>query len=207
MSQLQTGALIELASRRKKKPPSQDKDRRLRLDELHPGTYLGADPSLGGFGLVLLEVGRAVTVHLAQQFIVARTVEHSGWEDVLTRADLLAARLEAYLQRWVHPTDWGHLFAVHEAPPIGHGKLFNPEIALITSREFRRATERYPMLAMVRRQDHAKLVCGDPNAAKAVHHRALQGYFGHIDGSDLITNAATRDALSISLYAAQRGFR
>jgi hypothetical protein len=205
VSALQTAGLVELASRRSRKPrPTRQ---RLDLAALQHGSYLAADPSLSGFGLVLLEVaGSGVAVHLSQTFAVPPSEEHSGWEDILVRVEALQAKLVAYLDQWVARTDWGQIRVVHEAPPIGHGKLLNPEIPLLASREFRRATAAYPMLAMVRRQDHARLVCGNPNATKIEHHRALKGFYPALRGAEIVTNAATRDALSVGLYAAQRGF-
>ena len=56
---------------------------------LQDGSYLAADPSLTGFGLVLFEVNqdrRRYAVHLAQKFDVPKT-SVGGWEDILRRAD------------------------------------------------------------------------------------------------------------------------
>jgi hypothetical protein len=94
---------------------------------------------------------------------------------------------------------------VHESPPIGHGKLVNREIPLLASREYRRAAGGFPILPMIRRQDHAKLICGNSSASKKEHHAALRVYFPAIDGSETVTNEATRDALSVALAAAIRG--
>jgi len=60
------------------------------------------------------------------------------------------------------------------------------------------------LLPMMRRQDHCKLVCGNANADKRAHHAALKLLFPHIAGSELVTNEATRDALSVALATAQR---
>ena len=200
--EVDTSALVDLAAHRKAK--KEIVDRTLRLDELHQGTYLAADPSLSAFGLVLLEVADSrVAVHLATKFAVTQT-PYTGWEDTLVRADILASRLELWLSAWVFQTDWGTVCTVHEAPPMGHGKLMNPEIALLSSFVFRQVTERLPHLGMVRRQDHYRLICGNPNASKQECHKVLKTYYDRISGSDAITNEATRDALQVALFAAAR---
>lgn len=180
----------------------------LLLEDLHPGTYLACDQSLRACGVVLFEVFAdrdRWSVHMAQKFAVEPT-EVTGWEDILRRVATLEVRLRFYVDQWIHAADWGEVRAVHEAPPIGHGKLSNPEISLITAYAYRRATEGLVMLPMVRRQDHARLICGKSDASKTEHHRALRALFVRITGSELVTNEATRDALSVALMAAKRGF-
>lgn len=203
---LDLSALLGLKER--KPPPSKPEWKPLDLTALHPGTYVAADQSLDGFGLVVLEVfGQRLppAVHLAQKIKVGPTADASGWEDILRRTATLGARLTLYIDTWVRATDWGEMRAVHEAPPIGGGKFVNPEISLITAREFRRACVGLPMLPMVRRQDHARLICGLPNAPKPLHHKALKKLYPDIRGTELVTNEAHRDALSVGLYAAWRG--
>lgn len=206
-------ALNAVAKRadQKKKPDWQPLD----LATLQPGTYLAADPSLTAFGLVLFEVAseQRYTVHMATAF---RTVQvASGHEDTLLRTELLQAQLEGWLGRWLVGHDWGHLYAVHESPPIGQLRHSKFEISLLTGYAFRAALtavlvgrSELSLLPMVRRQDHARLICGDPNADKKLHHAALKEHFDAIGGADeWITNEATRDALACALYAAKRGPR
>jgi hypothetical protein len=205
MSELDRSALVNLATHRAKK----DKPnwRPVDLATLHDGTYLAADPSLSGFGLVFFEVAQPHrAVHFSKTFAVGPQSAVKGWEDVLTRARMLQDRIAAYLAQWVFSTDWGVVHAVHESPPIGHGKLVSPEIALIASYAFRQAVGDLPVLPMVRRQDHAKLVCGNPNATKQNHHRAVRGLLPAITGGEeWITNESHRDALSVAITAAHRG--
>jgi hypothetical protein len=209
VSEIDTAPLVELASKQKTSSPVKVAWAPLDLGTLHDGTYLAADPSLTGFGLVLFEVDQArrrYCVHLAAKFDVPKT-EAGGWEDILTRAATLNYRLDIWLRQYVFVRRYTNLVAVHEAPPIGHGKMLNPEISLIASREFRASVRHVvPILPMVRRQDHCKLICGNANAKKPEHHAALRGLFSRIPGSEDVTNEATRDALSVALTAAKRGF-
>jgi hypothetical protein len=205
MTSLDTSALQSLALRGKSKT-ERPGWRPLELSELNPGLYLGCDQSLAAAGLVLFEVGAERdrwTVHVAQKITIVRT-EHSGWEDILQRALTLDSHFKSFMHAWITDSDWDDIMAVHEAPPIGGGKLVNPEISLIAAYAFRCATLGLRQLPMVRRQDHAKLICGNGNATKAQHHAALKPYFEHIRGSTAITNEATRDALSVAIFAARR---
>lgn len=180
----------------------------LQLDSLHAGTYLAADPSLTAFGLVLFEVTpeHECAVHFAQKYGVEPT-EVDGWEDLLRRVKSLEDWLYAYVAQWIKATDWGHVRVVHESPPIGHLKNSKFEISLMTSYAWRNATWGIERLPMVRRQDHAWLLCGNGNVkSKSAYHAPLRALLPQIRGGELITNEATRDALSVALYAAHRGF-
>jgi hypothetical protein len=212
MTQLDTSALKALRDKKPKKAW-----RPLKLSTLAEGLYLGADPSLTAFGLVLFEVlpEQRYAVHMAEQFTTSEV--ETGWEDTLQRAELLQTDLARWFWKWL-TTGWGRVYAVHEAPPVGGGKIFRPEASLISGYAFRAALisvfgdkgtlgqlQPVRMLPMVRRQDHARLICGDPNADKKTHHEALKDLFDGIRGADeLITNGAKRDALSVALCAAHR---
>lgn len=201
-------ALQALASKRAAKPVVPQWSP-LRLEDLHPGTYLACDQSLSACGLVLFEVAADRddwAVHMAQ-LIKSDEVEATGWEETYQRTEQLQARMTVFVQQWVTGTDWGEVLAVNEAPPIGGGKLQRPEVSLISGYAFRQATRGLRRLPMVRRQDHCRLICGEPNAKKAVHHAHLKRYLALIRGAgDSVTNEATRDALSVALFAAKRGY-
>jgi len=178
----------------------------LDLTTLHPGTYLACDQSLGATGLVLFEVmpdRDRWSVHMTQKIVGG---EAHNWEETLTSAARLQALMMAWIDQWVAGTDWGTIRAVHEAPPTGGGRFLKPELSLVSAHAFRTAAGGFPLLPMVRRQDHARLICGNGNAKKPVHHAALKLLFPQISGSELITNEAHRDALSVALTAAKRGF-
>lgn len=177
----------------------------LDLQTLHTGTYFACDPSLGATGVVLFEVFSfdRWAVHMAQKFVGGRT---EGWEETLQSTAYLHQQLDHWVQTWIRSSDWGAVHAVHESPPTGGGKFLKPELSLLSGYAWRVATNGYPRLPMVRRQDHCKLICGNANADKAVHHAALKKFFPDIVGSELVTNEALRDALSIAIFAAHRGF-
>lgn len=204
---LDTSALQHLRD----KPPTKAKAKKpdwepLDLLDLHPGTYLACDQSLAACGLVLFEVMPERdhwAIHMAQKIVGGRT---EGWEETLQSSMRLQALIYAWVASWVHGTDWGTVRAVHEAPPTGGGRFLKPELSLVSAHAFRSATQGFPLLPMVRRQDHCKAICGNANAKKPVHHAALKRYLPLISGGDLITNEAHRDALSVALTAAKRGF-
>lgn len=183
----------------------------LELSSLRTGTYLAADPSLTAFGLVLFEVDaeHRCAVHMTAKFTTEAPLpgDPQGHEDTLRRARQIYNALNAWLGEWVWPHDWGNVKAVHEAPPMGNLKHSKFEYSLITGFAFRQAVFPTELLPMVRRQDHARLICGNPDATKPFHHAALKDLFDEIRGADeLVTNEAHRDALSVALAAAKRGF-
>lgn len=191
---------------------------------LHPGFYLACDQSLDATGLVLLLVRspeddpEAVEVRVIDAVKVGtEKTEQGGWEDVLRRARVLQELVNGFAARnW--PFSKLPIYGVHEAPPIGGGSRFlKPELSLISAYAFREAIRpihwdreelrmEYRLLPMVRPQDHKALTCGNPNAKKPQHHAVLRQFFmSRIQGSEKVTNEATRDALSIALTAAYRG--
>lgn len=177
----------------------------LDLRDLQPGTYLACDQSLGATGLVLFEVmpeRDRWSVHMAQKLDGGG---NANWEEALSSAARLQALMVGWIHSWVIGTDWGDVKAVHEAPPIGGGRIMRPESSLLGAFAFRNAIG-FPLLPMVRRQDHAKLICGNANAKKPIEHASLKQLFPQITGSELITNEAHRDALCVALAAARRGF-
>lgn len=196
---------------------------------LHEGMYLACDQSYTASGLVELYVWPdRVEVMQAIRIATDEIPEVSGWESDYRRAD----DLQQQILRWMHkhrvmlPISWsssdgrswkppsGLVAYVHEAPPIGGGKFVHPEVSLLSGYAFRMAMRELTHhnnwsmspLPMIRAQDHKNLICGNANADKRVHHAALKKHFiPRIVGSEMITNEATRDALSIALTAAYRG--
>lgn len=203
MTGVNTAALLGLKTPVEKKTASWS---RLDLHSLHPGTYMAADPSFSAFGLVLFEVmpdRDEWCVHMAQTLATGK-IDATGWEETYRRTEQLQARLAVYVQQWVVGVDWGTVYAVNEAPPIGGGKMNRPEASQFGGYAFRQATQSMHRLPMVRKQDHAYLLCGDRNASKSVHHAQLKAHLPMIRGGELITNEALRDALSVAMCAAHR---
>jgi len=201
---LDLSGLEKLKAKRppKKKPEWQPLD----LNTLHAGTYLAADQSISAFGLVLFEVTPEgqYAVHMAQKFSQS---PYEGHEGLLRNVELLEAELASYIRQWVSSHDWGVVRAVHETPPVNKGRMARPEVSLLTAYAWRRVTSSLPRLPSVGRQHHCLLICGNGNADKKIHHAALKELCQHqVRGFELVTNEAHRDALSIALAAAKRGY-
>jgi hypothetical protein len=199
---LRTGGEVKAKKTNAKKPLWESLD----LTTLQPGTYLACDQSLTACGVVLFEVmpeRDRWAVHMAQKLVGG---ENANPEESLQSAERLHALIYTYVGQWISGTDWGHVRAVHEHPPVGGGAIRRPESSYLSSLAFRLATAHIPRLPMVRKQDHAWLICGDRFADKKKHHAQLKLLYDRIDGSELVTNEATRDALSVALFAAKRGY-
>ena len=178
----------------------------LKLEELPNGMFVAADPSLAAFGLVLLGVhAGGVFVHEAQKITTA-PIEAGGWESNFARADELYDILWGILESWDNKWDFDETLFVHEAPPSGGGAMMRTESSILAGREFRRVAKDLSVLLgkLVTPQSHKKLLCGNHIAKKIQHHKAIKELLPQIHDSRLITNEATRDALSIGLYAAHR---
>jgi hypothetical protein len=190
---------VETKKRARVKPEWQP----LNLEDLKPGKYLACDQSLAATGLVMLWVTDEHKVYLQGAGRISTSQGTSGWEMVLQSA----LSLEGLMAAWIRANEpeYTSYWAVHEAPPVGGGRFLKPELSLVSALAFRMAVgPMVSMLPMVRRQDHAKLICGNGNASKTEHHAALKELFPQIVGSDMVTNEATRDALSVGLMAAHR---
>lgn len=177
----------------------------LDFNRLRDGRYVACDPSLGATGIVMVRIIEHSPM-VVFSATVASTYGTSGWENVLQSA----AELQERLSRWLITNVWDDIpwLAVHEAPPTGGGKFLKPELSLIAGYAFRRAVDHSgngSMLPMVRPQDHKRLICGNANADKKTHHKALKELFPRISGAaEMVTNEGQRDALSIALTAATR---
>jgi Holliday junction resolvasome RuvABC endonuclease subunit len=178
----------------------------LQLADLPNGRFVAADPSLAAFGLVFIEIdGGEVAVREAQKITTAQT-EVGGWESNFARADELYDILWGILDSWDDEWDFESALFVHEAPPSGGGAMMRTESSILAGREFRRVAKDLTVLLdkLVTPQSHKKLLCGNHIAKKIQHHKAIKELLPQIHDSRLITNEATRDALSIGLYAAHR---
>lgn len=174
----------------------------LDLSSLVDCMYLACDPSLTALGVVLLEVYEGdLFIQQAEKLSTVPT-EKKGWEDTFYRAELMEALLSALIDSWEPPQG---SVGVHEAPPIGKN-MARTESTILTGYGFRSVMTEYgiPLDPAVTAQSHKRLICGNHLATKREHHEELKKLLPRIKGAEKITNEATRDALSIGLYAAHR---
>lgn len=183
----------------------------LDLGSLPDCSIIACDPSLTALGLIWLEVvDGTVFIHGAEKLSTAPTGDRKGWEDTFYRAGLMEALIAALVDTWFEEEDANidleFLFGVHEAPPAGGGALVRTESSILTGYAFRSVMleNEFELDRTVTPQSHKKLLCGNHIASKQEHHVAIKALLPKIRGSELITNEATRDALSIGLYAAWR---
>jgi hypothetical protein len=146
-----------------------------------------------------------VAVRGAEKLSTAPT-SRRGWEDTFYRAELMEALLAALVSNWCEFEGSADLVAVHEAPPAGGGDFTRIESTILTGYGFRSvmSENEIEVLKTVTPQAHKKLLCGNHLASKKEHHEAVKKLLPKIRNSVLISNEATRDALSIALYAAWR---
>lgn len=174
---------------------------------------VACDPSLTALGVVWLGIdGEGVTIHGAEKLGTAPT-ERKGWDDTFARAALMEALVDALFDGWFDSfsminksIERDDIVAVHELPPTGGGDFVRTEAATLSGYAFRRVAKEYqlPVLQGVTPQSHKKLISGNHLAKKKEHHEELKKLLPKILGGYQVTNEATRDALSIALYAAKR---
>ena len=171
---------------------------------------VAVDQSLSACGAVLLGGTRmpdgsaAFGIEQAWKIVTEAPVGTKGFEASLQRAVELSRRFKDFLvHAWLHVE--GLLELVHEAPPpTGVARMRSPESSLLAALSFRIAGEYSTGVLygdMVSAQAHKYFVCGNRNADKAEHHRALKQLAVDlgVEGFDLIKNEATRDAFSVGL--------
>lgn len=167
---------------------------------------IGVDQSLSACGALLLGANRyegKVVIAVQQAWkIVTAAPEYSGYEESLRRAVEVHKRFTDFLVNvWFSIT--GEIELVHEAPPMGGGRIRSPEASLLSSLAIRIAGQRenVHLCPMVSPQPHKYFICGNRKAEKPEHHAALKQVAADlgIEGMALVKNEATRDALSIAL--------
>jgi hypothetical protein len=173
---------------------------------------VACDPSLTALGIVCLKVDDSgVSVSAVEKLSTAPT-ERNGWEDTFFRALLIEAELDTLFDRWfdsetaVPGETRENLYAVCELPPTGGGDFVRTEAAVLSGFAFRLIAKEYKIkqLQGVTPQSHKKLISGNHLASKKEHHEHLKLLLSNLTGGDNIKNAATRDAVSVGLYAAHR---
>lgn len=177
----------------------------LDLADLPNCRVIACDPSLGATGLVFIEVHEGEVYVLGAETVGTTKTDKVGWEDTFLRAHQLKTALWPILESWVHDFGGGLATAVHEAPPVGSGML-RKESSILAGYDFEQLAEQLGVTngALVTPMAHKFLICGNGRAKKKEHHEALKILMKTILDSSCVTNEATRDALSIALYAANR---
>ncbi len=184
-----------------KKAPWQPLD----LSTLPPCQVIACDPSLAGLGIVHIEVKDGEVAVLGAEKLATVQTDRKGWDDTFYRAGLLEALIAALIDAWLEVRIFEDVYAVHESPPIGKN-MMRTESTILAGYGFRSVMNEYeiPIDKTVTAQSHKKLICGNHVASKTEHHTAIKELLPKIVNSEMITNEATRDALSIALYAAWR---
>ena len=216
---MNTEALAAFATKDAARRAAAPKWRPPEMTDFHYDPFWGrdvvaVDPSLRAFGAVFLTISSVkdqsphVRVHAARKFTSAEG-DATGWEANFQRAMQVGHDFRLWLSEDVFA---GHarirLEIVHEQPPTGGGRIIRPEATILGGFATRIAARDIGVLTqrMVAPLSHKNLFCGprkpgEKGVTKAEHHAALKETAGRlgISGMDLITNEATRDALSIGL--------
>lgn len=189
-------------SRAKAKPEWREPE----LTDLAHGRWLAFDPSLSSTGWVLIDYwgGRVLKV-LSAGTLVGRFPEGAtGWAKNFAAAEDLHTQVRNLLRDLADTID---TYVAHEAPPMGGGKFAQPESAIMASLMIRRAVLAEPcgrslwLRPMVRPQDHKRVTCGNPNAKKIEHHKALRVLMERLapGSTKIVTNEHGRDAFSVGI--------
>jgi hypothetical protein len=177
------------------------------LDKLAYGQVVAIDQSLTATGIVaLLHDTSGLSVKYSTVVGTGPT-DQGGYEDSLQRAMKMELMLEGVFGNFD-----GYWRFVHEAPPVGGGKIMRPEASLLSAMAVRSALRnkgKNDVDPMIRAQDHKKFVCGNGNADKKTHHKELMEMMVSFSLRDAhqITNEAKRDALSIGLFYLHRRWK
>lgn len=179
-----------------------------RPTDLHHGHILAFDQSLSATGAVLLShIGDEVRVLAAR---VVSTPAHpdvkSTRENDIRRALMLRHSLNEWVRTLVRDPFMVVAYeAVPEGPYIRHiesSLLSAMAVKLVCQDNDLRLAEQ----AAVPARTHKKFTSGNLNASKSEHGKAMKklGAEMPIEDFGLVTNEATRDALSIALCALRK---
>jgi hypothetical protein len=167
--------------------------------ELSYRDLIAFDPSLSATGVVALSsTPEGVTVREAYKFPNPETGA-TGGEDSFRKAMILLGNVTSWRQNCA--TDVTNWDFVHEAPPVGGGRIRMPESAWLASLAIRSSMWHHLCIGMLQPQRHKFFFSGNGKASKKEHHTAMAAVAEHwgVQGLDLVKNEATRDALSIGL--------
>ena len=179
------------------------------VSDLQHGRVLAFDQSLAATGAVVLNhIGLGGPTIIAAKVIStpATTEEKSTRESDVHRALILRQRIT----EWLRTLLIDGIVVVHEAVPEGP-YIHRIESSLLSALAVRIACEDYgvPLASTpsIPARTHKKFACGNANASKSEHGNAIKklGAEMPIGNFNLISNEATRDALSVALCALGRG--
>lgn len=163
------------------------------------GHLIAFDPSLSACGVVAITVDdRGVIIDEAHSF-PSQEMGATGNEENFRKAMALAALVTQWrIKCGTDLTSWPF---VHEAPPIGGGRIRSPESALLAGLAVRASMWGHDCRGMIAPAAHKNFICGNSKADKKEHHAALRATAERLRflNYELITNEAKRDALSVAL--------
>lgn len=158
------------------------------------------DPSLSATGVVVLSSTRqGIVIRKAHKFPNPPVGDVQGNEEHFRKFMALARNITNWrLNCETDITGWEY---VHEAPPVGGGRIRHPESALLGGAAVRASMWGHDCLGMVSPAAHKKYICGNAKADKVEEHAELKAIADFLDfhGFELITNEAKRDALCVAL--------
>jgi hypothetical protein len=171
------------------------------MADLAIGRVLALDPSLGSTGFVDMECdGDHLIVHAGETFTGAFEDGLTGWAKDFAAAESLRQQFTERFRRYLTISG---LVIVHEAPPLGGGKMASPESAIQASLMLRAAVLdlQLTLRPMVRAQDHKRMTVNRPNAKKIEYHKLLRLLLEQLSpgSTKIITNEGQRDAAGVAL--------
>lgn len=171
-----------------------------RASDFDYGYILAFDQSLSACGAVALSSSEEGLVIEAAHKFPAFEVNETGNEASFLKAVLLTHAITDWrLAEGFTAVRWAF---VHEAPPVGGGRIREPESALLSGMSVRLSLNQFRCEGMVTPAQHKKFICGNAKADKKEQHAALAelAITLPIINYHLITNEAKRDALCIALH-------
>jgi hypothetical protein len=171
-----------------------------RADDFAYRNLIAFDPSLRATGVVAVSsTPQGIIIREAHQFPNPNVGDYSGNEESFRKAMELSRNVTQW--RLNCETDISGWAFVHEAPPIGGGRIRHPESILLSSLAVRSSMWGHECMPMVTAAAHKKYICGNAKADKVEQHAELKAIADFLDfqGFGLITNEAKRDALAIAL--------
>lgn len=157
---------------------------------------LAFDQSLSDTGWVYLHHGTSHT-----QILDAGNLKAPGTKEKGVSGTLVQGESMHFMVRSLMESKVGVSRVAYETPATGP-KMMRTEASLVAALGIRiAARERGLQVSQHGAQSGKKFVCGIPNAEKKVAHAALARHFGTMEGYELITNEARRDALLVALVA------
>jgi hypothetical protein len=193
------------------RPPAEDSTPRVKAwepmqrERLSHGRVLAFDPSLSATGVVAL-THYADGLRVLGSWTLKSAISDAlvGWDKIYAQGEDLAKQFVAKMA--MQGPDW---YVVHEAPPLGGGRINAPESAILAGAAVRyaAATAGLVLLPSISPRAHKKATVGNANVDKKAHHQMLRDHLLRlrIDGTDMITNESQRDAISVALTAFWRG--